>query len=589
MKITLLSGGSGNEALLRALMEAFPKSDIKVILNAYDNGKSTGVCRAVTGTLGVSDIRKNHERMYRILNGEDKKDPIIKLYQGRPNLGGTNKTDLMNSALEVLRSYGLEEDFEKTCEMCIKGFFSMVKDENKLDWHSFNLVNMIYSYYYAVYGYEATNKVFTDFIGIPDFVLLNSFDNAFVHATTRNGVDLTEGDIVEWCNKDDPIISLYYVDSGFNKIENPTLNARAIERIYDSDIIIQSTGTFWSSLYPTFQYGKMWEVINKSRAKKIWYVNTIEDKDSWGYGINWFLRMYETLGVKTYQWDLVMNTQAQSSLRPNEIPNAEIKSVSYFDLGNENGKNDYHSIKSSIIDVLFGSRNLVFDWDDTIRSRNDAENKDINERLEALNKVAVNASVEINSGNNLEHITKWRSQLPNVKYFVGCGEILDAHRDQMLTSAGIIIPSEYIKTITSAADKYRDHYELYTPTCLKYKRFYDAATRDEAWRFFSNLINSRDLPLVALKTGVGSIDIVHKNNIKLAQLTDYIYFSDLLDGPDAAIAARAKAAYKIDSVAEMASILNDLIEQRRERFVVGDIQISRTPALSFIDTSFNKR
>ena len=60
MKTVILSGGSGNDSLIRGLKYYYPSMNCKVIVNAYDNGKSTGVCRAVTNTLGVSDIRKNH-------------------------------------------------------------------------------------------------------------------------------------------------------------------------------------------------------------------------------------------------------------------------------------------------------------------------------------------------------------------------------------------------------------------------------------------------------------------------------------------------------------------------------------------------
>ena len=68
LKITILSGGSGNDALIKGLKQIYEDCEIKVIVNAYDNGKSTGVCRKLTNTLGVSDIRKNHIRLYKTIN-----------------------------------------------------------------------------------------------------------------------------------------------------------------------------------------------------------------------------------------------------------------------------------------------------------------------------------------------------------------------------------------------------------------------------------------------------------------------------------------------------------------------------------------
>jgi len=42
LKITVLSGGSGNDAILKGIKYYYPECDLKVITNAYDNGKSTG-------------------------------------------------------------------------------------------------------------------------------------------------------------------------------------------------------------------------------------------------------------------------------------------------------------------------------------------------------------------------------------------------------------------------------------------------------------------------------------------------------------------------------------------------------------------
>ena len=44
MKTVILSGGSGNDSLIRGLKYYYPSMNCKVIVNAYDNGKSTGVC-----------------------------------------------------------------------------------------------------------------------------------------------------------------------------------------------------------------------------------------------------------------------------------------------------------------------------------------------------------------------------------------------------------------------------------------------------------------------------------------------------------------------------------------------------------------
>ena len=59
--ILIFSGGSGSNLLIEYLKK-IPNLDITIIVNAYDNGKSTGVLRkSISNFLGPSDIRKNIE------------------------------------------------------------------------------------------------------------------------------------------------------------------------------------------------------------------------------------------------------------------------------------------------------------------------------------------------------------------------------------------------------------------------------------------------------------------------------------------------------------------------------------------------
>src|SRR5271168_5393702 len=65
MNIVILAGGTGSIALQTGLYELLDKQldgiDTKVIVNAYDNGLSTGAVRKVMDgkILGPSDVRKN--------------------------------------------------------------------------------------------------------------------------------------------------------------------------------------------------------------------------------------------------------------------------------------------------------------------------------------------------------------------------------------------------------------------------------------------------------------------------------------------------------------------------------------------------
>ena len=92
MNILVISGGSGNDALVKGIKKFYPESNVNVLVNAYDAGKSTGVCREVTGTLGVSDIRKNHIRMYKA-TAKNINQCFVEFYDSRYDLTKGNETE----------------------------------------------------------------------------------------------------------------------------------------------------------------------------------------------------------------------------------------------------------------------------------------------------------------------------------------------------------------------------------------------------------------------------------------------------------------------------------------------------------------
>lgn len=313
-KIVILSGGSGNDALLEALIKYGNYSDdnIDIIVNAYDDGKSTGVCREVTNTLGVSDIRKNHEKLYRMLNS-NVDHFLVDLYSNRLDIDSNYRT-----GHPIFDSY-------------IKKFFE--RPQSKFfDYKNFNVMNIIYSELYSEVGYEATNAMFSQLLNMKSIVHLNSFDNIKLIASTESGHIITdEGDIVEWCNSDDKIENINFVGK---KVFG--LNQKAIDLINDADLIIISSGTFWSSIYPTLKYNKFYDYVNKSSAKKLWIVNSSEDKDTWGVSSSEFYHFLWRMGLHMRDFDILMN------LDSNDLLHSHYHIPKYIEehLGNVNGKHD---------------------------------------------------------------------------------------------------------------------------------------------------------------------------------------------------------------------------------------------------------
>lgn len=328
MNIVILSGGSGNDALINGLVNHGYSDNIKVITNAYDNGKSTGICRVVTNTLGVSDIRKNHYRMYKNKYKDNLNKGFVEFYSGRFDLGENPE----QFCIEKLENWGLS-----FLTGYIEAFFELPLAK-EFDYKDFSISNIVYSAMYTRIGYEATHRYFCDLLGINDFVILNSLDNVYISATTKNG-NYVKGEekIVEYKNSDDPIVKIRYSNDYYDGI---SLNPKAIdliESLSSDDLLIISTGTFWSSIYPTLDYGKFYEYVNKACCRKLWVINTEEDKDSYGVSSTKFIEYMEKLGLNLNDFTILHNLDGKESLKEHT---KSYFGMCYAGMGNNNGKND---------------------------------------------------------------------------------------------------------------------------------------------------------------------------------------------------------------------------------------------------------
>lgn len=398
MKTVIISGGTGNDSLIRGLKYYYPSMDCKVIVNAYDNGKSTGICRAVTNTLGVSDIRKNHIRMY-LTTTKFPNVSIVEFYENRYDFTPGNE---VKEIIEKLERWDLTQ-----FEVYVKHFFERDNSKN-YQYTDFNVSNIVYSEMYAEEGYEYTNHYFCkDILGIDDFVLLNSFDNVFITANTKSGYVIdNESKIVNWCNSEDKIKSIDY-KSASSFVEEQILNNLVVNAIQEADLLVISTGTFWSSIFPTIDYADMWHVINESKAKKIWAFNCEEDSDSYEVSADEFIDIMINTGLDLSNFTLLFNKDA-SKLLSNTSYNFNKYCVS---MDNIEGKHSAQKYAKAILQIYYGLNNFVpdyilCDFDDTLWPRDRTlVNFGIN-NLGILNDLGKEIIVIIISGNSYSSIVK---------------------------------------------------------------------------------------------------------------------------------------------------------------------------------------
>lgn len=563
MKIVVLSGGSGNDAMVKGLNSLNLGGglfDLKVIVNAYDNGKSTGVCRAVTNTLGVSDIRKNHSRMYQAVYGENVDENIMEFYDGRFNLEKGREVETVKN---YLSKWGMEEYSRYADE-----FFAH-SNAYDYDYKNFSVSNIIYSQMYEEYGYEYTNKHFCDKLGIDDFVVLNSFDNVFIKAQTESGhIIEDEGETVFWNNPSDKIVkTIYDVHSSVG------LNPVAVNLIENADLIIISTGTFYSSLQPTIEYLDFYKYINASNAKKIWVMNNEEDGDSFGVSDLDLVAAMERTGLDLDSFVILVNDDAKSTMKQADGKHNFVS----MPMGNVNGKHDARKYAVALLRIYYGLDKpidkILFDFDDTIYSRSSAEEDVSVENVKLLNSIA-DKSVIV-SGNSYRSIRNKLSKIYgpelegwNVEVWADANSILFRNDEQMQIIEKHVIRGDIESQLTAFIGKHGLKTEAVGgERTVNYK--IKPLSQDQREKFVRLLNKEFGRVVKAKMTGKTTVDIVSLDNDKESvfdvcnfQSLNTLYVGDEVQhGNDVRIANRCNAVIRVSSVNETNIILKLLSEK----------------------------
>ena len=561
MKCVILSGGSGNDSLIKGLVNLYPQIDIKVIVNAYDDGKSTGVCRKITNTLGVSDIRKNHYRMYEV-KSKLVDGGLSSFYNNRYDLDMANKKAYVRF---LLNEFGLPF----LCKYSDRFFDSIPSDET-FNFRSFNIANIIYSQMYKEHGYDYTNAFFCSLLGIEDFVLLNSYDNVVLKAGVKgNRILESESEIVEYCDSKNPILGLIYTNYEYN------INPNAINAISNADMIIMSSGTFWSSLYPTLDYGNFAKYINDSTAKKFWVMNNEEDKDALGVGSNDFIATLEALGLNLEDFIIVQNEDACNLLKQ---ANTKYHIVREH-MGNDKGKHNPTRLAKCLMRKFYSLDthydNIFIDFDDTLWSRDsDSSNelKDISTKnIALLTKIQ---EAQVVTGNSYESTKGVLSSIDNVVWadansVAYCsGRVVNIIEDNIFSQEEMVNISTYLNMEVLCGEMRLSINNKFFPTFIKIRPIKDNMVRKMCCDKINAFLNKHIGSAMAICTGRTTIDIVKHCNSK-QQVFDIVspkgnslYIGDeLKEGNDYKIAEKCTHSIEVKDIYETNLILRLLINE----------------------------
>lgn len=567
MNITILSGGSGNDSLVTGLKQYYPAANIKVIVNAYDNGKSTGVCRAVTNTLGVSDIRKNHIRMYKACNSNPDAR-LVEFYDYRYDLTVRYEYEDIATRLD---NWGLSD-----LKIYARHFFDNPLAKN-YTYKNFSIANIIYSQMYQELGYEQTNSFFCNLLGLDDFVILNSFDNVFISARTKSGNIISdEGEIVEYNNPDDIIMDIIYTNNTHQDSSIPSLyglNPKAIDAVLNADLIIISTGTFWSSIYPTLDYMDFYKYINASNAKKIWAINNEEDGDSYGVTSNQFIEFLDNLRIDLSQFSILENADAKTSLvEPNDKYNVVV-----YPMGNVKGKHVGEKYVKAILKTFYNLKpistydKIIFDFDDTLWSRSEDLIDVSIDNIKKLNTLKDKALIV--SGNSYKSIkTKlsriYGSELDAFSIYIwaDANSTLFKYNTAVNYAKNLLIDKKYIKGIIDFLESLgMSNFEINDNEYPAYIKIKPLSELERT--LLVALIDTKfsEYAIKATKTGYTTVDITNRDNTKGALFSDIIdpdnklttlYLGDEIDsGNDEDISKLCSQCIRVASVKDTNIIL----------------------------------
>lgn len=336
LNIVLVSGGTGSKEIQKGFDDVYGYGNyhLDVVINAYDNGKSTGLCREVFDKriLGPSDLRKNQLTQYRIVFKDQLKDKssyeakLLALFELR--FSAENHIEYYQKARRLIEdSTYLSRSVKETFLNWLVHFFFEDAEHDRyrktveaVRYEDFSLSNIFYASCASLHenSLGAAGREMSSLLGIEDCVHLISDVNLFLKARTESGAVIAdEEEIVGWKNPFDKIEQAMLEDENGDEYL-PVLDERnttPVEPLFrQADVVIFSCGTQWSSLIPTYMHKGFRELVGRLQADKYLIMNNAEDEDMAGMSADDLLlvisRYLDMENIK-----VVLNDNAAASMR----------------------------------------------------------------------------------------------------------------------------------------------------------------------------------------------------------------------------------------------------------------------------------
>jgi 2-phospho-L-lactate transferase/gluconeogenesis factor (CofD/UPF0052 family) len=320
LNVVILNGGRGGASIIPELLDR-PGLHLTSVVNAYDDGKSTGEIRRFFGMLGPSDIRKVQELM---LPAEDPDyQANLRIFQYRfPHNARRNEVieHLQSFASGIcseivgvrFASVKVSSALREFIQEFLKALYAIEHlNDDQFSFKDCSIMNCIYAGAFLVFSrnIERATLFIDRLFKLRGTVLPTSIEDKKLVALRENGEMLySEADIVE-LRSNVRIERIYLLDKPLHKVRFDVLSLEEkryyLERhhcyvavshrvqlaLQQADIIIYSAGTQHSSLYPTYLSAGLAQAIADNRsAFKAFVTNIGADYETPTYKASDYIR-----------------------------------------------------------------------------------------------------------------------------------------------------------------------------------------------------------------------------------------------------------------------------------------------------------
>jgi 2-phospho-L-lactate transferase/gluconeogenesis factor (CofD/UPF0052 family) len=344
LKVALFSGGRGTESIAQALLK-HPQVALTVIINAYDDGLSTGAMRRfIPGMLGPSDVRKNISRMMRLTDDCDRSLRAISDYRlpldtsfeaGLQLLDDIRRYKCPGDGFVAQQYPNLSIDQAQTLARYCGAFYAYSNGEagrgNVFSFSDCALGNIIFagSFLCCCRDFNRTIEELSALYKLRGRLInVTRGENYFLVARKQDGSFLLSEAAIVSDNEGASIDRLYLLDQGFyndlvgsacadgseqmtraidQAARQPDINPEADRILREADIVVYGPGTQHSSLFPSYLTLGVAEAIADNRdGDKLFLANIWRDldiqKDDASSLVKKFLQAMARYGEVTCHW-----------------------------------------------------------------------------------------------------------------------------------------------------------------------------------------------------------------------------------------------------------------------------------------------